>query len=51
LPGRSFHWSDNKGAPRVAVVTGEFARKMFGSVTNAVGKYYKLFDGTRVQIV
>jgi predicted permease len=51
LAGRSFHWSDNKGAPRVAVVTGEFARKMFGSVTNAVGKYYKLFDGTRVQIV
>src|ERR1035438_9732608 len=24
---------------------------MFGSVTNAVGRYYKLQDGTRVQVV
>ena len=29
----------------------EFARKIFGSATNAVGRYYKLQDGTRVQVV
>jgi ABC-type antimicrobial peptide transport system permease subunit len=33
------------------MVNKEFADKMFGSVTNAVGGYYKLQDGTRVQIV
>jgi ABC-type antimicrobial peptide transport system permease subunit len=32
-------------------VNREFAGKMFGSVTNAVGSYYKLHDGTRVQVV
>jgi ABC-type antimicrobial peptide transport system permease subunit len=32
-------------------VNKEFAGKMFGSVTNAVGRYYKLQDGTRVQVV
>jgi len=28
-----------------------FARKIFGSVDNAVGKYFKMEDGTRVQVV
>jgi len=32
-------------------VNKEFARKIFGSVQNAIGKYYKLPDGTRVQVV
>jgi predicted permease len=51
LVGRSFSWHDDKNAPPVAVVNKEFAGKMFGSVTNAVGRYYKLQDGTRVQVV
>jgi predicted permease len=51
LAGRAFNWDDDKNAPRVAVVNREFARKMFGSVTNAVGRYYKLHDGTHVQVV
>ena len=38
-------------APRVAVVNREFARKIFGSVTNAIGRYFKLPDGTRIQVV
>jgi len=38
-------------APPVAVVNREFASKMFGSVASAVERYYKLQDGTRVQIV
>ena len=49
--GRTFTWHDDKNAPAVAVVNREFAGRMFGSVTGAVGGYYKLQDGTRVQVV
>jgi predicted permease len=51
LAGRSFSWHDDNNAPPVAVVNREFAGRVFGSVTNAVGKYYKRQDGTRVQVV
>ncbi len=51
LAGRSFTWHDEKNSPRVAVVNREFARKMFGSVSKAVGGYYKMPDGTRVEVV
>src|SRR5258708_30577274 len=49
LSGRSFTWHDDKDAPRVAVVNAEFARKIFGSVTGAMGGYYKIEDGTRIE--
>jgi predicted permease len=51
LAGRTFSRRDDKGAPPVAVINQEFARKLFGSVTNALGRYYKMPDGTRVQVV
>lgn len=51
LSGRGFSWHDDKNAPRVAVVNQEFARKMFGSESNAIGGYFKLPDATRVQVV
>ncbi len=51
LAGRSFTWQDDKDAPRVAVVNAFFARKIFGSVNKAIGKYYKTEDGARVQVV
>ena len=51
LAGRTFSWHDDKNAPAVAVVNREFASKLFGSVTNAIGRYFTLQDGTRVQIV
>jgi predicted permease len=51
LAGRSFSWHDDKSGPPVALVNKEFADKMFGSVANAVGGYYKLQDGMRVQVV
>lgn len=51
LAGRSFNWHDDKNAPPVAVVNSDFAIRMFGSVTNAPGSYYKLRDGKRVQVV
>lgn len=51
LSGRDFTWHDDKNAPAVAVINQEFAREMFGSVTNAVGGSYKMQDGTRVLVV
>jgi predicted permease len=51
LSGRSFTWHDDKDAPRVAVVNVEFARKIFGSVAGAMGGYYKIGDGTRIEVV
>jgi len=51
LAGRDLTWQDDKNTPAVAVVNREFAGKMLGSVTNAVGRYYKMQDGTRVQVV
>jgi predicted permease len=51
LAGRGFSWHDDKNAPPVAVVNRDFAVRMFGSVMNAVGGYYKLRDGKRVQVV
>jgi predicted permease len=51
LYGRAFTWHDNKDAPHVAVVNTVFARKIFGSVTGAIGGYFKMPDGTRTQVV
>ena len=51
LSGRTFTWHDDENSPRVAVVNREFARKIFGSVSNAMGGYYKMPDGTRTQVV
>jgi predicted permease len=51
LAGRTFSWHDDKNAPAVAVVNREFCGKMFGAVTTAMGRYFTLQDGTRVQIV
>jgi predicted permease len=51
LAGRSISWQDSKDAPRVAVVSELFATRIFGSVANALGRYYKMADGTRIQVV
>jgi len=51
LAGRDLTWHDDKKGPRVAVINQEFARKVFGSVANAMGRYYKRRDGTRIQVV
>jgi predicted permease len=51
LAGRAFSWHDDTNAPRVAVVNREFASKILGSVPDAVGRHFKLRDGTRVQVV
>jgi predicted permease len=51
LSGRDFSWQDDKSSPLVAVVNGEFARRLFGSPSGAIGRFYKMRDGTRIQIV
>ncbi len=51
LAGRDLTWHDDKNEPRVAVVNRLFASRMFGSAANALGGYYKLDDGTRIQVV
>jgi predicted permease len=51
LAGRGFTWHDDKDAPRVAIANRSFAVKMFGSVANAVGNYYRSQHGNRIQIV
>jgi predicted permease len=51
LAGRTVTWHDDKAVQRVAVVNAEFARKIFGSVAAATGGYYKIEDGTRIEVV
>jgi predicted permease len=51
LAGRDLTWHDDKSAPRVAIVNRLFASRIFGSATNALGGYYKVDDGTRIQVV
>jgi len=51
LSGRAFTWHDDKNGPRVAVINREFARRIFGSASNALGGYFKMPDGTRPQVV
>ncbi|HSZ60200.1 MAG TPA: ABC transporter permease [Terriglobales bacterium] len=51
LTGRTFSWHDDNNSPRVAVINREFAQKIFGSVSNALTGYYKMPDGSRIQVV
>lgn len=51
LAGRDFTWHDEQAAPAVAIANVSFAEKMFGSVSGALGKYFRLQDGRRAQVV
>ncbi len=51
LAGRDITWHDDKNAPQVAVVNEKFAEKVFGSVQKAMGAYFKLWSGKRVEVV
>ncbi len=49
LSGRAFTWHDDINTPHVAVVNAEFARRVFGSASKALGGYFKMRDPNRVQ--
>jgi len=51
VAGRNLTWHDDANSPKIAIVNPEFARKLFGSVENAIGGHYRISDGTRVQVV
>ena len=51
LAGRTFTLHDDKKSATIAVVNRHFAELLFGSVQKAVGSYYKVWNGTRVQVV
>lgn len=51
LAGRSLTLHDDSKAPLVAVVNREFARKVFGSIDKAIGGHFKVWGGTRVEVV
>jgi len=51
LSGRAFTWHDDESAPRVGVINAEFARRIFGSVSGAIGRYFKTPDPNHVESI
>jgi predicted permease len=51
LLGRDVAFHDSPQSPKVAVVNREFAQRVFGSAAAALGRHFKLRDGTRHTIV
>ncbi len=51
LAGRDFTWHDDAKSPKVVVVNETFARKVFGSVDAAVGRYFLRGSGDRLEVV
>jgi predicted permease len=51
IAGRDFTWHDDANSPNVAIVNETFARKVFGSVSNAMGGYFMRGPDKRIQIV
>jgi predicted permease len=51
LAGRDVAWTDAKNTPLVAVVNREFARKVFGSVAQAIGGHFQQVDKQVYQVV
>jgi predicted permease len=51
LAGRPVTMHDDEKAPDVAVVNREFARKLFGSADNAVGRHFKYWGGKRAEVI
>jgi macrolide transport system ATP-binding/permease protein len=51
LKGRVFTWRDDQSAPHVAVINKEFARRLFGSAAQAIGRHFRTKEGGRIQVV
>ncbi|HWG19136.1 MAG TPA: ADOP family duplicated permease [Terracidiphilus sp.] len=51
LAGHDFTWSDDKSALLPALANRRFAQTMFGSVSGALGRHFRIHDGTLAEIV
>ncbi|MFZ0305638.1 MAG: ABC transporter permease [Terracidiphilus sp.] len=51
LTGRDFSWHDDKTSPVPALANRRFAKQMFGSTNGAMGKRFRIADGTLVEVV
>ena len=51
IAGRNLTLSDDKDAPKVAIVNHQFAIKVFGSVEKAVGGHFKYWGSERAEVV
>lgn len=51
LAGRDFTWRDDKSSPVPALANRQFALRMFGGANNALGKHFRIADGTLVETV
>jgi predicted permease len=51
LAGRDLSFNDDSHAPIAAIVNREFAEKVFGSVSQAVGGHFKFWGGNRALVV
>jgi predicted permease len=51
LAGRDFTWHDDKSAPVPALANRQFVLRMFGSTNGAMGKHFRMANGTLVEIV
>jgi hypothetical protein len=51
LSGRAFTTRDEQATPRVAIINEHFARNVFGSIAGAMGRYFKLRDGARIEVI
>jgi predicted permease len=51
LSGRDFTWHDDKSVPVPALANRQFVLHMFGSMNGAMGKHFRIGDGTLVEIV
>jgi predicted permease len=51
LAGRDFIWRDDKSALVPALANRQFALRMFGNMSGAIGKHFRIGDGTLVEVV
>jgi predicted permease len=51
LAGRDFTWNEDRSKLVPAVANQEFAKRMFGSDSGAMGRHFRIGDGTLVEIV
>lgn len=51
IAGRNLTLSDDKKAPKVALINHQFAIKVFGSVEKAIGGHFKYWGSERAEVV